>query len=164
MTNLATNERRDRTRHDLTHLVRDRNEMLSQYCMLAGIDAKRSRADEQEMIMESELLQEFCENLIDYLARGQFELYQRISDKEERRHDIVVLANEIYPQISDTTNLAVEFNDAYDRSIQETGEFKDYGQKLSNLGEGLATRFELEDKLINSILAPKEVLTETACA
>ena len=160
----TANERRDRTREELMSLVHDRNAMLSQYCMLAGVDVDRGRTGEQELNMESELLQEFCENLIDYLARGQFELYQRITDGQERRKDIVTLANDIYPRISETTNFAVDFNDAYDKSIKKLGNFDHYGERLSKLGEELAIRFELEDKLIHSLLAPKAALEEAAIA
>lgn len=163
MSNSAS-ERRDRTREELMSLVQDRNAMLSQYCMLAGVDVGRGRSEDQQLNMESELLQEFCENLIDYLARGQFELYQRITDGQERRKDIVMLANDIYPRISETTNFAVDFNDAYDKSIKKLGSFDHYGERLSKLGEELAIRFELEDKLIHSLLAPKTSLQEAAIA
>ena len=77
MNNLA-NERRDRTRIELTNLVNDRTEMLSQYCLLAGTGEKTNSTDNQELESDNILLQEFCENLIDYLAKGHFELYQRI--------------------------------------------------------------------------------------
>lgn len=163
MSDLAS-ERRDRTRNELMSLVHDRNAMLSQYCVLAGVDVEKKRSGDRGLNMESDLLQEFCENLIDYLARGQFELYQRITDGQERRHDIVELAKEIYPRISETTNFAVDFNDAYDKSINKLGSFDHYGERLSKLGEELAIRFELEDKLINSLLAPKTALKEAAIA
>lgn len=151
---ISTNDRRDRTRHELMNLVHDRNEMLSQYCLLAGTGKATSTAD-QSKEAEAVLLREFCENLIDYLARGQFELYQRISDGKERRQDIIELASKIYPRISETTNVAVDFNDEFDKCQQKLGSFDHYGERLSQLGEELAIRFELEDKLIHSLLAPK---------
>lgn len=155
------NERRDRVKTELISLIHDRNEMLSQYCMLAGTNSEKSH-DKYEN--ETELLQEFCENLIDYLAKGQFELYQRITDGSERRQDIIQLANKIYPRIAETTNYAVEFNDQYDCSLDNLGSFDHYGERLSKLGEELAIRFELEDQLINSLLKPKAPLKEVANA
>jgi regulator of sigma D len=153
MSNIA-GERRDRTRTELKNLVSDRTEMLSQYCLLAGTGNNSDTLD-QELDSDNTLLQEFCENLIDYLAKGHFELYQRINDGEERRQNIIELAHEFYPRISETTNYAVDFNDEFDKSRQNPGSFDHYGERLSKLGEELAIRFELEDKLINSLLASK---------
>jgi len=155
------NERRDRTRTELMSLMHDRNQMLSQYCLLAG-----SNSEKEYSAAESEpgLLQEFCENLIDYLARGQFELYQRITDGQERRQDIVNLAGSIYPRIAETTSYAVDFNDEFDKSLERLGSFDHYGERLSKLGEELAIRFELEDQLINSLLMPKAPLQEAVPA
>jgi len=155
------NERRDRTRTELMSLMHDRNEMLSQYCLLAGSNSEKEHTDSHS---EQGLLQEFCENLIDYLARGQFELYQRITDGQERRQDIIALASNIYPRIAETTSYAVDFNDEFDKSLQKLGGFDHYGERLSKLGEELAIRFELEDQLINSLLAPKPALQEAAIA
>ena len=149
------NERRDRTRIELKNLVSDRTEMLSQYCLLAGTGDNSNASNSHELDNDNILLQEFCENLIDYLAKGHFELYQRINDGEERRQDIINLAREFYPRIAETTNYAVDFNDEFDKSLQKPGSFDHYGERLSKLGEELAIRFELEDKLINSLLASK---------
>ncbi len=157
------NERRDRTRNELISLMHDRNEMLSQYCLLAGSNSEKNTTD-QDGLNEAELLQEFCENLIDYLARGQFELYQRITDGKERRQDIVSLAKTIYPRIAESTNYAVDFNDEFDKCEKSIGKFDQYGDRLSKLGEELAIRFELEDQLINSLLTPKAPLKEVANA
>jgi len=163
MSNLAA-ERRDRTRIELKNLVNDRTEMLSQYCLLAGTGNARGSVDNQQVVNDNILLQEFCENLIDYLAKGHFELYQRINDGEERRKDIINLASEFYPRIAETTNYAVDFNDEFDKSLKKMGSFDHYGERLSKLGEELAIRFELEDKLINSLLASKEDRKEALSA
>ena len=94
------------------------------------------------------------------MATGHFELYRRISEGEERRQDIIKLADTIYPRIEKTTQTAVMFNDMYDGGNNYSDELKDkLPDYLSKLGEELATRIELEDKLINTLLAPK---TESA--
>ncbi|MDH5423805.1 MAG: sigma D regulator [Gammaproteobacteria bacterium] len=163
MDNLS-NERRDRTRLELQNLIKDRTQVLSQYCLLAGTCSKAANDNIQETDNDKFLLQEFCENLIDYLARGHFELYQRINNGAERRQDIVELANKFYPRISATTDYAVDFNDAYDQSLTKIGSFDHYGERLSKLGEELAIRFELEDKLISSLLAASDDLPEALSA
>lgn len=153
------NDRRSRTRKEIKQLISERNEVLSLYCNLAGCDSNEA-ADVSDI--DSELLQEFCQLLIDYIATGHFELYRRISEGEERRTDMIRLANTIYPRIERTTKAAVDFNDTFDGIA---GKPKDVWNKLpgqlSMLGEELATRIELEDQLINTLLSPKPTEAET---
>ncbi len=145
-------DRRARTRKEIKQLINERNEVLSLYCSLAGCDGNKATDIED---IDLDTLQEFCQLLIDYIATGHFELYSRISEGKERRQEIIKLADTIYPRIERTTALAVEFNDTFDAGNQFTDELKQsLPEKLSSLGEELATRIELEDKLINTILSP----------
>ena len=147
------NDRRSRTRKEIKQLISERNEVLSMYCSLAGCDGTNSVAAAE---VGAETLQEFCQVLIDYIATGHFELYRRISEGEEKRNDIVKLCDTIYPRIEATTKIAVDFNDMYDGGNNYTDSLKSQlSQNLSKLGEELATRIELEDQLINTLLAPK---------
>ncbi len=144
-------DRRSRTKREIKQLIHERNEVLALYCSLAGCDGSQIAADD----IDAENLQEFCQLLIDYIATGHFELYSRISEGKERRNEIITLANAIYPRIERTTALAVEFNDAYDGGNKFTDELKSQlPSQLSLLGEELATRIELEDQLINTLLTP----------
>ncbi len=145
-------DRRARTRKEIKQLISERNEVLSLYCNLAGCDGKKITTAES---IDTDTLQEFCQLLIDYIATGHFELYHRISEGKERRQEILKLTNTIYPRIEKTTALAVEFNDIYDGGNNFTDELKSkLPGKLSSLGEELATRIELEDQLINTLLSP----------
>lgn len=145
-------DRRTRTRREIKQLISERNEVLALYCSLAGCDGSQTSSSND---IDGETLQEFCQLLIDYIATGHFELYSRISEGKERRSEIITLANAIYPRIQKTTALAVEFNDTYDSGSQFTSDVKSkLPQQLSQLGESLATRIELEDQLINTLLAP----------
>ena len=61
------------------------------------------------------------------------------------------------PQINSTTQIAIAFNDLYD----DTSNLKDDNLNqlpnyLAKLGEELATRIDLEDQFINSLLANKQ--------
>ena len=57
------------------------------------------------------------------------------------------MAAEVYQRISTTTDVAVRFNDAYDASSDfELDE--NFAGDLSSLGEALALRIELEDKIL----------------
>ncbi len=148
-------ERRSRIKREIKQLISERNEVLSMYCNLAGCDGSNKVAAKN---ISADDLQDFCQLLIDYIATGHFELYRRISEGEERRKDVVKLANVIYPRIEKTTQTAVDFNDFY---IENKPEKTDkLTEDLSKLGEELATRIELEDQLISTILAPKQAAAE----
>jgi regulator of sigma D len=94
-----------------------------------------------------EALGEFCQVLMDYMAFGHFEIYDRISRNEERRSSVVRVAEEVYPKVVEATDAAVAFNDKYDSSDHEIV-LDQLSQDLSVLGEKLATRVEMEDRLV----------------
>lgn len=147
------NDRRSRTQKEIKQLINERNEVLSLYCNLAGCDGSKGMETDS---IEPQILQDFCQILIDYIATGHFELYRRITEGQEKRHDMISLADAIYPRIEKTTQIAVDFNDMYDSGDDYTDTLKSTLQdNLSKLGEELATRIELEDKLINTLLATK---------
>ncbi|MDH5611982.1 MAG: sigma D regulator, partial [Gammaproteobacteria bacterium] len=100
--------------------------------------------------------QEFCQDLIDYVATGHFEIYRRIEEGLERRNEIIELSNDTFNKIIDTTKAAVQFNDQYDYSEDiNPDNLKEFPHQLSELGINLATRIELEDRFINTLLNPK---------
>lgn len=151
-------DRRSRTRKEIKQLIAERNQVLSLYWRLAGCDNTEINING----IDPEILREFCQLLIDYIATGHFELYRRISEGEERRQDILNLANSIYPRIQTTTQIAVDFNDLFDGGNDFSHQLKqELPQHLSKLGEELATRIELEDQLINTLLTPKTAYTDT---
>ena len=152
------NDRRSRTQKEIKQLINERNEVLSLYCNLAGCDGSEAMKTEN---IEPQILQEFCQILIDYIATGHFELYRRITEGEEKRKDMISLADTIYPRIQQTTQIAVDFNDMYDGGNDYTDILKSTLQdNLSKLGEELATRIELEDKFIYTLLATKPQAAE----
>lgn len=150
MTSQAPNERRARERKEIKQLIEERNSVLSQYYNLAKLSDNVS-TDTQDTI---ELLEEFCQELVDYMATGHFEIYRRIEEGNERRGEISKLAKEIMPKINNTTQIAIAFNDIYDdTSNLKNDELNQLPNYLAKLGEELATRIDLEDRFINSLLA-----------
>lgn len=143
-------ERRARTRNEIKRLIEERNTVLSQYYNLA----KHADNSADDLTITIDLLEEFCQELVDYMATGHFEIYRRIEEGNERRDQIVQLAEKIMPRINDTTQIAVAFNDLYDNTdnIDKAAVAQLPGQ-LSKLGTELATRIQLEDQLINTLLA-----------
>lgn len=138
-------DRRSGTRALIDKMLAERQQMLVLYERVAGIEpyAAESASDE--------LLQEFSQILVDYIATGHFGLYGRIAEGKERRRGVLSLAEELYPRIADTTEAAVAFNDAFE-NLDENGREDELARLLSELGEELAVRIELEDKLIAEVL------------
>jgi regulator of sigma D len=143
-----TEERRGGTRDILSKLIEERTEMLALYCRLAGL---KPYDDEHHRTSARDMLQRFCQLLVDYIAACHFGIYERIASGKERRREIAQLAEDLYPRISETTALALDFNDKYDTidSYELTASF---APDLSSLGEELAARIELEDQLISRML------------
>ncbi len=135
-------ERRKRSFELTQKLITERTEMLVLFCRLAGIE---SYAPENRPVKQ--LLEEFCQILVDYISAGHFALYERIIEGNERRREVAVLAEQLYPGIARTTDAALDFNDRYDRDDHRTM-LECLPQELSQLGEQIAVRIELEDRLI----------------
>ncbi len=150
MSSQAPNERRARTRKEIKQLIEERNSVLSQYYNLA----KHTEEQSDDLNNVTELLEEFCQELVDYMATGHFEIYRRIEDGNERRDEIMDLAKKILPRINDTTQVAIAFNDVYDDISNINDDVLNQLPKyLTKLGEELATRIDLEDQFINTLLA-----------
>ena len=142
-------ERRSRTRKEIKQLIEERNSVLAQYYNLA----KHAESETDDVNSTLEMLQEFCQELVDYMALGHFEIYRRIEEGNERRDDITKLSDRVMPRINDTTQVAVAFNDLYDdtASLDEAA-ITQLPNYLAKLGEELATRIDLEDQFINTLL------------
>jgi len=143
-TTSVTTERRSHSSDLVAKLINERTEMLATFCRLAGIEPYTVNKPVQK------LLQEFCQILVDYVAAGHFALYERIVEGKERRQEVAELAGQIYPRIADTTDTALDFNDKYDCEDHCTM-LEELGSDLSHLGEELAVRIELEDRLLSAM-------------
>lgn len=146
---MKTPERRTGSQELVKKLVAERTEMLSLYCQLAGLEPYGNGKSARGKHVQ-ELLQKFCQVLVDYIAAGHFSLYERIVNGTERRQQIAGLAEKLYPRIASTTEAALDFNDRYDCGDHcEIG--LSFSDELSRLGEELAARIEIEDKLIGQL-------------
>jgi len=95
-------------------------------------------------------LRNFNQQLVDYTALGHFEIYERIVDGKERRGNIKMVADRVYPLISGTTQSFVDFNDKYE-GADEKDSLTDLYNDLSSIGEAMAERIESEDMLLREI-------------
>lgn len=91
-------------------------------------------------------LQEMCELLVDYISAGHFEVYQQLMEEGRAFGDQDALneAHELLTQIHKATQSALDFNDKY----LETDDLESLDKDLSELGETLESRFEVEDRMI----------------
>ncbi len=137
----AKQERRQ-SQQFLKDLVAHRGEMLA--CFQDLLELRPY--DEVEQVIEP--LTHFCQLLIDYTADAHFRLYRYLEEGRERRRAILAVAEEVYPRIMATTDGILDFNDRY--GIDEDGlpAIAGLEKDLSSLGECLADRIELEDRLI----------------
>lgn len=134
-------DRRGRSLVMINKLVDSRTEMLTLYTQLAQQKPFVGNADVPAM------LEEFCQSLVDYAANAHFQLYRYFAEKNERRQEIHVVAENIYPNILEITNKVLDFNDKYDCG-DHCAQLDGLERDLSSIGELLADRIELEDKLI----------------
>jgi len=136
-------EERRAASHDLIQeLVDVRTRMLSLYSDLAA----QQPFDDTDSI--AELLEQFCQMLIDYTADAHFRLYRYIDEGKERRHSVLDIADKIYPTIATTTQSILDFNDKYDFD-SDMPKLESLEQDLSQLGECIAERIEKEDEVIS---------------
>jgi regulator of sigma D len=134
-------ERRVRSASQINKIVDARTEMLS---LFSELIAKRPFANDSSV---PNILQQFCQALVDYTAHAHFQLYRHFAEKRERRVPVSKVADEIYPEILTITQGILDFNDKYDCEDHCEG-LSDLDKDLSTLGERLADRIELEDRLI----------------
>ncbi len=133
-------ERRQRAYQLVTELQDERKKVWSLYCHVAELKPHSANASVRKKVAE------FSELLIDYISLGHFGIYERLLAGTEQRAPVLSIAKEIYPALSATTEAAVSFNDKYENG-NEKDMFVDLKQDLSMLGENLATRIDLEDRL-----------------
>mgnify|MGYP000047120460 FL=1 len=97
-------------------------------------------------------IQAFCQLLMDYCSAGHFEIYQQLLDEAKQYDDGgLELAKRAIPVLEEMTQQCVDFNDKYDSAEHCLEKISDLSKDLSDLGETLSERFELEDQLIEKL-------------
>jgi regulator of sigma D len=141
----AEENRRTRQTHTINNLLQERQQVLVSMCELAELESGDVPPD---TVIHN--LRGFNQQLVDYTALGHFEIYERIIDGKERRGNIKMVADRVYPSISGTTQVFVEFNDKYD-GVDEPESLGNLYSDLSSIGEAMAERIESEDMLLREI-------------
>ncbi len=132
--------------------VRQKNLVL--YQQLAALKASTPVG------LAQRLLQQFRQTLVDYLAIGPFEVYPALEDQpaDSPYRPARDVARRLYTRIARTTQTALAFHDRYDGDLSEPGLTR-LNQELSRLGESLATRIDLEDRIVAAVRRSGGVMT-----
>jgi regulator of sigma D len=146
--NCKTNEEHwDGVNNLIDQWLKERQQLIILYCSLTGVNKKRPNT--QQAIKK---LNQFCQILLDYVSAGHFEIYgELLAEAENFKDGSEVLANRLYPLITDTTEEALQFNDKYDTDEHCEKALGSMAEDLSKLGEILVNRFEWEDQLIQTM-------------
>ena len=141
-----TNERWGGVSRILDGWLQQRQELIVEFCTVSGVHELGTDSPQDP----SEGLQRFCELMVDYISAGHFEVYDHLIQESEDFGDSTALelAKKVYPQISQTTERALAFNDSLEAMINHEPDSPSLARELSTIGETLVTRFELEDQMI----------------
>ncbi len=135
--------------------LNERQEMLVLYCAIKGLKPYSPRETPISIKVQA-----FCQVMMDYCSAGHFEVYkQLIQEAQEFDDGGIELAKKHYPRLEQITEKCVEFNDSYDTAEHCLEKMSDLAKDLSELGELLEERFQLEDALIETLhTAHKEIV------
>ncbi len=122
-----------------------RQQLLISYCQLAGMPPYEKK---DAGLPCAEAIQRFCEQLVDYVSTGHFEVYEQII--RECAENAAQLSEILLPKITETTEIALSFNDKYADTSAEL-EFTGFDQDLSDLGQTMEARFAIEDQLVDML-------------
>ncbi|MFG1175831.1 sigma D regulator [Erwiniaceae bacterium CAU 1747] len=124
-----------------------RKQLLIAYYQMAGLKPNK----ESQAALNENALDNFCQNLVDYLSTGHFIAYERFIKELEGTAQLAKAAL-IYPSLSANTDHIMQIYDTHLEKAIETNNAAGVQQTLSLVGEALAERFVLEDKFIKLAL------------
>lgn len=128
----------------VAELQEERSKVWGLYCRIAEL---KPLFDSHEI---RPLLSDFLQRLIDYVSLGHFGVYEYLLN-DPRQSTKLFYAEQLYPAFSTTTKSVVSFNERYDSHLRKL-RTDALIQDLSVLGEQLAQRMELEDRLCSILL------------
>ncbi len=142
----SARERWGGTSEAVDRWLQERQDLLVLYCKLSA------QKDDNFSGESTQMLQSFCQILVDYTSAGHFEIYERLvaEGRQADDQDGLSKAKVHYKTIDSTTEWILDFNDKY----QEIDDLSTLLQDLSKLGETLETRFQAEDRMIEALHNP----------
>lgn len=127
----------------VAELQQERSQVWGLYCQIAEMKPLFASAEIRPVLAN------FLQILIDYVSLGHFGMYEHLA--QSGRLDQFSYAGRIYPRFSRTTASAIRFSERYD-SFHRQLRSEHLAEDLSVLGENLAERMEMEDRLCSMLL------------
>ena len=137
----------DSVQNRISGWLDDRQELIHTFCILSDLGKK---SPGQKIL--SNTVQHFCVILMDYISAGHFEIYEElIAEAKTFNDNNLSIMDHVYPNIDNSTELALIFNDKYELQNHNNALFQNFTEDLQKLGQSLELRFELEDLLIEKL-------------
>ncbi len=130
----------------IDHWLTERRELVSHYYQLADDSSLAEYTPEH-----AQQLRRLCQILVDYVSAGHFEVYNQLAKEAEAFGDDSQILIELLPLIQTSTDIALDFNDAFDNEELIVQGWAAVPRLLERLAEALVNRFKLEDRLIETL-------------
>lgn len=126
--------------------LQERQELIISYTELAHLVKTDTKP-------KPEQIQALCNVMVDYTSAGHFEIFEQLCREAEAfsDQDALELSHRIFPLIQKSTDVILDFNEAFGSSSVSLEISSTLADSLSHLGENLADRFQHEDTLIETL-------------
>lgn len=141
MNSLTTLSTSAELKHSLKQWLKLRQELIIQFNTLCQLRPFLNSKDTS--YLEGALIT-FCQLLLDYMSMGHFQMFEQLLANIENASTRREIQAPHFEALKTTTLNALNFSDSYSTHFKADTLERD----LSQLGEELALRFDLEDDLI----------------
>ncbi|MDY4336274.1 sigma D regulator [Pectobacterium brasiliense] len=125
-----------------------RKQLLVAYYHLVGIKPNK----EALSLLDEEALDNFCQNLVDYLSTGHFHLYEKmLHEAATHSEQVLALSTQLDLALQNNTQQIMTFYDSHLAAAIDHDNCLEFQQALSQVGEALEERFTLEDRMIQLV-------------
>ena len=132
----------------INDMIKARKELVIQYMKILNVSVSRSSNKNEVCYPSYEDVTKFCDQLVDYMSHGHFDLFPKILELIENASGrSLSIANRTLPRIEDTTEYLMKFTDKYAEDLNEA-KMATVQKDLSSIGKALEVRFKNEDRLI----------------
>ncbi|WP_105903384.1 sigma D regulator [Vibrio gangliei] len=135
----------------IDHWLDTRQNLIVEYWKLATLKPTHHKKTALAKLPSPQELQNFCQHVVDYISEGHFKIYDMVMDSwQSTGFSPTEEINQTYFKIVETTEPLLNYTDKY-ADVDAEDELEDFDADLSQIGEVLEERFELEDELIQMI-------------
>ena len=132
----------------INDMIKARKELVIQYMKILNVSLSRSSNKNDVCYPSYEDVTKFCDQLVDYMSHGHFDLFPKILELIENASGrSLSIAHRTLPRIEDTTEYLMKFTDKYAEDLNEA-KMATVQKDLSSIGKALEVRFKNEDRLI----------------